>query len=200
VGTQTWLGKNLNTTSFANGDPIPQAQTAEEWKQAGNNKQPAWCYYNNDPANGGTYGKLYNWYAVNDTRGLAPRGWHVPSDSEWDILIKRFVANGAELNKPVTSDNFTYYTTEGAGASLKNSSGWTENGNGTNASSIAGLPGGFRYTFGTFDLIGKYGYWWSSSEGTTGNALNRGLYYFNGKAYRDDASKACGFSVRCVRD
>jgi len=200
VGNQQWLGKNLNTTSFANGDPIPQAQTAEEWKQAGNNKQPAWCYYNNDPPNGGTYGKLYNWYAVNDTRGLAPRGWHVPSDSEWDILIKRFVANGAELNKPVTSDNFTYYTTEGAGASLKNSSGWTENGNGTNASSIAGLPGGSRADNGTFFFIGEDGGWWSSSEITTDKAWNRNLPYDNGKANRFNSFKGCGFSVRCVRD
>jgi len=200
VGNQRWLGKNLNVDRFANGDPIPQAQTAEEWKRARDEKQPAWCYYNNDPANGRTYGKLYNWYAVHDARGLAPAGWHVPSDSEWDILIRRFVANGAELNKPVNFNNFTYYTTEGAGASLKNSSGWTENGNGTNASSIAGLPGGFRTIDGAFDTLGKNGFWWSSSEFTSDRAWYRYLYYTTGLANRYDGFKACGFSVRCVRD
>ena len=88
IGTQVWVTKNLDVDKFRNGDPIPQAKTNEEWKAAGENKQPAWCYYDNDPANGANYGKLYNWYAVNDKRGLAPEGWHVPSKMEWDTLAK----------------------------------------------------------------------------------------------------------------
>lgn len=86
AGSQEWIGKNLNVDHFANGDPIPEAKTADEWKRADKNKQPAWCYYNSNPANGGAYGKLYNWYAVNDPRGLAPKGWHLPSDKEWTSL------------------------------------------------------------------------------------------------------------------
>jgi len=86
IGTQTWMVENLNVSTFRNGDPIPQAKTNEEWSKAAESEQPAWCYYDNDPKNGGKYGKLYNWYAVNDPRGLAPAGWHVPSKVEFEHL------------------------------------------------------------------------------------------------------------------
>jgi len=86
IGTQTWKTLNLDVATFRNGDPIPEAKTDEEWKAAGENKQPAWCYYENDPMNGTNYGKLYNWYALNDLRGLAPTGWHIPTDLEWTVL------------------------------------------------------------------------------------------------------------------
>jgi len=86
IGTQTWTTKNLDVATFRNGDAIPEAKTNEEWQEAEDNKQPAWCYYNNDPKHGTKYGKLYNWYAVNDSRGLAPTGFHIPSDEEWTVL------------------------------------------------------------------------------------------------------------------
>jgi len=88
IGEQVWMAENLNVSTFRNGDPIPQARTQEEWKKAGENKQAAWCYYDNNPANGKKYGKLYNYYATSDPRGLAPNGWHIPTDSEWKTLIK----------------------------------------------------------------------------------------------------------------
>ena len=86
IGTQVWMTENLNVDKFRNGDVIPHAKTVEEWLTAGDNQQPAWCYYKNDSANSAKYGKLYNWYAVNDSRGLAPQGWHVASDAEWTKL------------------------------------------------------------------------------------------------------------------
>jgi hypothetical protein len=86
IGSQVWSTRNLDVSTFRNGDPIPEAKTDEEWKDAGNNQQPAWRYYNNDPANGKKYGKLYNWFAVVDPRGLAPVGWHVPTQQEWVAL------------------------------------------------------------------------------------------------------------------
>ena len=86
IGTQTWTTKNLDVATFRNGDAIPQAKTDEEWRVAGDNKQPAWCYYENDPKHGTKYGKLYNWYAVNDSRGLAPAGWHIPTLEAWKVL------------------------------------------------------------------------------------------------------------------
>ena len=86
IGTQIWMSKNLDVSTFRNGDTIPEAKTNEEWKAADDNKQAAWCYYDNKAANGTKYGKLYNWYAVNDERGLAPVGWHVPTDQEWTVL------------------------------------------------------------------------------------------------------------------
>jgi len=181
IGTQTWMSVNLNVSTFRNGDPIPQAKTDEEWKKAGDNEQPAWCYYDNDPANGAKYGKLYNWYAVIDPRGLAPEGWHVPSDAEWTKLTDFL---GGEV----------------AGTKMKSTSGWAENGNGTNTSGFSGLPGGYRYYNGSFDDVGGDGNWWSSTEDLTGNAWYRYLNYLNGNVYRYDSNKKNGFSVRCLRD
>lgn len=186
VGQQTWISKNLNTDHFANGDPIPEARTPEEWKAANDNGAPAWCYYNNDLASGRTYGKLYNWYAVNDPRGLAPRGWHVPSDAEWTAITDYL--GGATI----------------AGTSLKSTSLWADYNSasvkGNNSSGVACLPGGSRYSGGTFNYIGKYGDWWSSSEYTTGRAWSRGLSYSSGDAGRQDDAKGDGYSVRCLRD
>ena len=86
IGTQVWTTKNLDVATFRNGDAIPEAKTNKEWEAAGENKQPAWCYYENNTANGTKYGKLYNWYAVVDSRGLAPTGYHIPTDDEWTVL------------------------------------------------------------------------------------------------------------------
>ena len=86
IGKQVWTTENLNVEKFQNGDLIPFVETDEQWHEAGENEQPAWCYYDNDPSNGKKYGKLYNWYAIIDPRGLAPEGWHIPSDKEWTIL------------------------------------------------------------------------------------------------------------------
>ena len=143
IGTQVWMTKNLDVSAFRNGDLIPEAKTTEEWKHYCEAEKPAWCYYDNDPKNGKKYGKLYNWYAVNDSRGLAPEGWHVPSDDEWTILETYLGADNS--------------------IKMKSTSGWKENGNGTNSSGFSSLPGGW-FGNGTFKEIGYYGYWWSSTE------------------------------------
>ncbi len=88
LGNQTWMAENLNVSTFRNGDTIPEVKTTEEWIKAGKEGKPAWCYYDNDTANGRIYGKLYNWYAVDDKRGLAPKGWHIPSNNEYGNLNK----------------------------------------------------------------------------------------------------------------
>lgn len=181
IGTQVWMSKNLDVSTFRNGDPIPQAKTNEEWEKAGENKQPAWCYYDNDPANGAKYGKLYNWYAVNDPRGLAPEGYHIPTDAEWTIL--------------------TDYLGDDAGTKMKSKSGWVSNsGNGTNTSGFSGLPGGYRYGNGEFKNVGNDGGWWSSTEGILGSAWYRVLYDDDGGVYRDGYDKREGLSVRCLKD
>ncbi|MBM3417911.1 MAG: hypothetical protein FJY17_03185 [Bacteroidetes bacterium] len=183
IGTQVWMTKNLDVATFRNGDPIPQAKTDEEWKKAGENQQPVWCYYDNDPANGAKYGKLYNWFAVNDSRGLAPVGYHVPSDAEWTELTD--FLGGKEV----------------AGTKMKSTSGWEEDGNGTNTSGFSGLPGGFRnYYGGPFGSIGYGGGWWSSTEYNTYLAWSRRLSYSVGSVSRGDYFKELGFSVRCLRD
>ena len=87
IGEQIWMTSNLNTSKFQNGDPIYEAKTKAQWDKASEDKKPAWCYYQNNAQNGVIYGKLYNWYAINDSRGLASIGWHIPSKSEWLELI-----------------------------------------------------------------------------------------------------------------
>jgi uncharacterized protein (TIGR02145 family) len=180
IGTQVWMTKNLDVATFRNGDPIPQAKTNEEWKKAGENQQPAWCYYDNDPANGVKYGKLYNWYAVNDSRGIAPVGYHIPSDAEW-----------TKLEDFLGSDT---------GKKMKSKNGWYADGNGTNTSGFSGLPGGLRNFIGNFKFIGSDGFWSSSTQNNTYNAWYRNLYYDNGNVNRYFNYKADGFSVRCLRD
>jgi len=182
IGTQVWMTKNLDVSVFRNGDPIPEAKSDEEWKSAGDNKQPAWCYYKNDPANGTKYGKLYNWYAVSDSRGLAPVGYHIPSDAEWTILTDYL--GGADI----------------AGAKMKSKQDWCANGNGTNSSGFSGLPGGYRSDGGAFGNIGKIGYWWSYTEGKSLGAWGRNLICASGAVGGYDYSKEGGFSVRCLRD
>ena len=87
IGTQVWMKENLNVSTFKNGVAIPEVQDDDAWEKAGENAQPAWCYYDNDPKKGAKFGKLYNWYAAIDKNGLCPQGWHVPSDDEWTVLI-----------------------------------------------------------------------------------------------------------------
>jgi len=153
IGNQVWMTKNLDVSTFRNGDAIPEAKTEEEWYLAGENGEPAWCYYDNDPANGEKYGKLYNWYAVNDPRGLAPEGWHVPGDSEWTELVT--FLGGKDL----------------AGSKMKMPLGWDDNSpevndlwEGTNESGFSALPGGSRTAVGYFSILGGGGFWWSSTE------------------------------------
>jgi uncharacterized protein (TIGR02145 family) len=185
IGDQVWMAENLNVDKFRNGDPIPHAQTAEEWQQAGENGQPAWCYYDNDPANGKIYGKLYNWYAVSDWRGLAPEGWRIPSDEDWEKLIKLLGGEEAAGGKLKATDT-TYWQSPNTCA--------------TNETGFAALPGGYRHASGSFKGIGNYGTFWSSTEASSLNAWYRVLYDDYANVYRNDFSKGSGFSVRCLRD
>lgn len=182
IDTQVWMAKNLDVDHYRNGDPIPQVTDSTEWK---NLTTGAWCYYNNDANNGATYGKIYNWYAVNDSRGLAPVGWHIPSDAEWTTLS-------------------TYLGGESvAGGKLKEigTIHWhIPNTDATNESVFTALPGGFRYDYGTFYGIEFQGYWWSASEFGTANAWSRFLYYLYCEIHGGNCSKGHGFSVRCVKD
>ena len=159
IGLQTWSTQNLNVSHFRNGDTVPEVTTAEEWLKAGNEGKPACCYYNNDPENREKYGKLYNWYAVNDDRGLAPEGWKIPSNRDWKVLTKFL---GFE---------------DIAGIKMKASSGWYNNGNGTNESGFNGLPAGHRDLDGSFLYIGHFGIWWCADEYDANLGFYRYLFY-----------------------
>ena len=144
-GLQVWTVPNLNVSHFRNGDTIPQARTDEEWSKAAETGTPAWCYQENNPANGSRYGKLYNWYAVNDPRGLAPEGWHIPTNADWSTLIKNL--NGVDM----------------AGSGLKSTSKVWKSRPGTNKIGFEGLPGGYRQADGKFTELGQSCRWWSNS-------------------------------------
>jgi uncharacterized protein (TIGR02145 family) len=179
IGTQTWTSKNLDVSTYRNGDVIPEVQDSNAWA---NLKTGAWCYYENKVSNGKKYGKLYNWYAVNDPRGLAPKGYHIPTDAEWTILTDYL---GGEYK---------------AGTKMKSASGWKGNGNGTNTSGFSCIPGGGRFSYGTFDFIDDFFYLWSSTEGNADDAWYRYLDYDSGDVKRISYFKFLGFSVRCIKD
>ena len=182
IGGQVWMQKNLNVCKYRNGDDIPQVQNSAAWNDL---RTGAWCYYENNTANGPVYGKLYNWYAVNDPRGLAPIGYHVPAYAEWKTLTTYLGGQFEAGNKMKATTGWTPYT----GITNTNSSGFT------------GLPAGFRSGNGLFELIGSYGSWWCSSEFDTRYAWDGYLYYSNANTSGDYGGyKGNGFSVRCIRD
>ncbi|NQT24824.1 fibrobacter succinogenes major paralogous domain-containing protein [candidate division KSB1 bacterium] len=176
IGNQWWMAENLTVTHYRNGDKIPGLTDDDEW----DNNNGAYCYYNNDKTNIEIYGRLYNWFAVDDSRNLAPEGWHVPSDDEWQVLVDYLGGDTLAGGKMKSSG-----TIEGA----------------TNENGFSALPGGYRYNHGTFDGLGTNPYFWSSTESSGGNAWHRYLYYDNSNVYRDDSGwKQAGYSVRCVKD
>lgn len=198
ICTQIWATRNLEVTAYSDGTPIPQVTDQTAWAGL---TTGAWCYYNNTSANGNTYGKIYNWYAaagiynaasltnVALRKNLAPTGWHVPTDAEWTILID--CLGGQTL----AGGKMKAIGTIQAGTGLWES----PNTAATNESGFTGLPGGFLYD-GTFDSIGYYGTWWSSSEIDTTIAWTRGLGYSYGDADGTGDGKRLGYSVRCLRD
>lgn len=150
------------------------------------------CYYDNDPKNGTKYGKLYNWCAVNDARGLAPAGYHIPTDKGWTVLSDFSGGNDAAGKKMKMSPVTGSRKVETKGENI----GW----NGDNSSGFSGLPGGCRNPNGSFTTVGNTGNWWSASEHNVSSAWSRLLSYYNSRLYRHDYSKDAGKSVRCVRD
>ena len=169
IGKQVWTSKNLDVATYRNGDVIPEVQDKNAWA---NLTTGAWCYYDNDASNGTKYGKLYNWYAVNDPRGLSPNGYHIPTDAEWTILTDYL---GGESE---------------AGTKIESTSGFS------------GLPGGARGYHGAFYGIGNSGRWWSSTEDSLNGAWYRTLSCSDGDVSRGDygSLKEDGFSVRCMKD
>ena len=183
IGTQKWMKANLDVTTYRNGDNIPQVTDPIAWAGL---TTGAWCYYNNDPNNGAIYGKLYNWYAVNDPRGLAPQGWHIPTDAEWTEL-GNFLGGDAIAGGKMKVTGTSIWAIPNAGA--------------TNESGYAGFPGGYRNNDGfSFFTIGYFGCWWSATQSNSTDAWSRYLLYNFGDLYRNSVNKKNGFSVRCLRD
>ncbi|MFM7106813.1 MAG: fibrobacter succinogenes major paralogous domain-containing protein [Flavobacteriales bacterium] len=182
IGGLEWSTKNLDVKAFKNGEAIPEAKTPEEWFSAYENSQPAWCYFNNEAENGETHGVLYNWYAVNDSRGLAPEGWHVSTSSEWQQIIDKL---GGEDN---------------AGKAMKSLNDWKEHTHADNSSGLNCMAGGRRDYQGKFFNLGVDGYFWCQDQYDERDAKVIYLNYLYPFALEDYFDKNSGFSVRCVKD
>ncbi len=180
IGNQIWMTKNLNVSRYRNGDIIPHVQDASQWSQL---TTGAWCYYQNNSAFGTVYGKLYNWQAVNDPRGIAPLGWHVASDAEFTAL-STFLGGEAI-----------------AGGKLKATTLWNNpNIGATNSSNFSALPGGWRDSNGDFGYSQDYGFWWCSTLWGFGYSYERQLSFNNTLLYRTNNDQRYGYSVRCIKN
>jgi uncharacterized protein (TIGR02145 family) len=182
IGNQIWMAENLKVTHYQNGDPIPNITNGDEWTET---QQGTYCNYDNDENNVETYGRLYNWFSVNDKRGLAPKGWHIPTAEEWQTLIVylggRMIAGGKLKEE---------------GTAL-----WiSPNGGATNESGFTALPGGYRDYDGYYDAMGGNGCFWSSTESSNSSAWYRVLDCSDSEVSRYGDNKGNGFSVRCIRD
>jgi uncharacterized protein (TIGR02145 family) len=174
--------KNLDVATYRNGDPIPQVTDPTQWA---NLTTGAWCYYNNDPANGPIYGKMYNWFAVNDPRGLAPIGWHVPINSEWTSL-ENYLGG---------------YLTAGGKMKTTGTALWqAPNTGATNSSGFTALPGGIRDENGVFFNMGIGAYWWSSTQYGSSGAWGRSLGNTSSEVYNGYPLMQTGFYVRCIKN
>ena len=181
IGTQVWMAENLKVTRYSNGDSIPNVKDSTWVSQT----IGAYCWYNNDSVtNMKIYGALYNWYAITDPRGLAPDGWHVPTDNEWTILMNTLGGDSIAATK-LKETGKTHWL--------------SPNSQSTNETGFTALPGGSLYNIGPFTYLGNYGYWWSSSENSTSAAWFRGMYYSFG-VFRNYSAKSNGYSVRCIKD
>ena len=186
IGKQEWFAENLKTSRYNDGTLIPNVTDNTQWS---NLSTGAWAYYKNNSANNTKYGKLYNWYAVspttNGTKNVCPTGWHIPTDAEWRVLTDYL--GGASVSggkmKEVGTTNWDSPNTDA-----------------TNVSLFSALPGGYRVFDGSYDNIGNFGSWWSSSEKDTINALFHLLFSSSGSADRYSYYKENGLSVRCLRD
>jgi uncharacterized protein (TIGR02145 family) len=182
IGNQWWMAENLKVTHYRNGDLMPNVAGNAEWQ---NLSTGAYCTYDNTMMHAHSYGMLYNWYAVNDSRNIAPEGWHVPNDSEWQTLID--FLGGSSV----------------AGGTMKESgtAHWENpNKDATNGCGFTALPGGVRYSYGKFFNIGTSGSWWSCTEYNATYAWEWSITYNSADVCRYNTDKRDGYSVRCLRD
>lgn len=187
INGKQWMKENLNVSKYRNGDIIPEVTDIEQWDTL---TTGAWCYYANDTANGTVYGKLYNWYAVNDPRGLAPNGWHIPTDPEWTSLTA--FLGGASVAGSKMKDTGSLWTANSPAA--------------TNQSGFSATPGGFGYITLTysppdqpFQGVGAAAYWWSSTSSSATTAYSVDVRGGNAVG-RSSVRKKAGISVRCVKN
>ena len=181
IGKQVWMAENLNTSHFQNGDEILQAQSDDEWVNAGKNKQPAWCI-DDVPSANGQNDRLYNWYAISDKRNICPNGYHVATDGDWTTLAT-FLGGEAV-----------------AGGKMKSKTGWSNKSNGSNETGFSAMPGAVRIKDGIFSPQNSSAAWWSSTLYDESYAYYRSIYFSSNQLTRSTFNKTYGCYVRCVKD
>lgn len=192
IGEQTWSAENINISHFQNGDSIPEAKTEDDWIKAAQENKPIWSYYNFDKKYEKQYGKLYNWYAITDPRGFAPKGWRVSSLNDWNILLNK--CGGPDL----AANNLK----------MKGGSFWEKtNADINNENNFSALPGGFYEAFGEngFWSIGRVGMWWTSDASIENNNSSAAFMMSSDEEYSSKVTfseerKSSGLSVRFVAD
>ncbi len=193
IGNQWWMAENLKVTHYRNGDAIPNVTDNTEWVCL---ITGAYCVYENDKSHSDVYGYLYNWYAVGDSRNIAPQGWHVPTDEEWKELEMHLGMSQSEANA------YGWRNTD-KGGKLKETgmNHWiSPNTGATNESGFTSIPGGYRISYGTFDLLGCSAFFWLSSEYGNHKAWLRTLYHYYSDVSRFHDFKQVGYSVRLIKD
>lgn len=182
IGNQIWMRENLKTTHYRNGESIPYVPDTNIWTKL---KTAAYCNSNNSDSLANIYGRLYNWYAANDSCGICPEGWHIPSYSEWMELVNYLGGDkiaGGKLRETGTDH-------------------WTYNYNATNESGFTALPGGYRSEYnGWYNSLGLYSYWWTGTEKDSLWAIFCWIYYSDACFYRKVEVKDAGYSLRCIKD
>jgi uncharacterized protein (TIGR02145 family) len=182
IGNQIWTVENLKTTKFNDNTPIPRITDDSAWS---NCTTPGYCWYKNDSVSyKNTNGALYNWYAVH-TGKLAPEGWHVPTDADWDILTA-YLGGDSVAGGKLKEAGTAHWNYPNTGA--------------TNETGFSALPCGFRSNNGGFSYIGDNGYWWSATKSNPAGAYYRNIFYYYSNIYSNVYEESCGFSVRLVKD
>jgi uncharacterized protein (TIGR02145 family) len=182
IGSQTWMSQNLNVDRYLNGDFIPEVQDTTTWETT---TEGAWCYYDNDPVNGAIYGKLYNWYAVTDPRGLAPEGYRVPSIADYSTLFST-LGNQSDAGGPMKEVGTVHWQAPNTGA--------------TNSSGFTALPGGIRDKFAAFSLIGFINQLWTTDENDFTSGVSYQLSNDSIGILNQSNDKFWGSSVRCIKN
>ncbi len=181
IGTQVWMAENLKVTRYRNGDAIPHVSNSMDWESSTNG---AYCNYDNNANNVSIFGRLYNYYAAVDSRGIAPTGWHLPSDSDWQVLTD-YLGGYQIAGGKMKDASDVYWASPNAGA--------------TNSSGFSAQPGGQRFN-GIYQYMGTVACFWSATEESGINGRYIFIQFDDAGAHGDDYPKQSGFSIRCVKD
>ncbi len=182
IGEQVWMAENLKVTHYRNGDEIPTGYSDDDWI---NLTTGAYAVYDDNESNADTYGYLYNWYVVEDDRGVCPAGWHIPTDDEFTVLID-YLGGESVAGGKMKEAGIEHWISPNEGA--------------TNESGFTGLPSGCRYSDGRYINIYNIGYFWSSTESSDSNARYQGLLYNTPAVLKNGVNKGYGLSIRCLKD